>query len=75
MFTTKNLLVTPHVDGQLYPAGTYVFQSSRDSGLREWTQQVRHQWCWQLPQVLFSHSLLSAAAVRNGQPTLQSTTT
>lgn len=47
MFTTKNLLVTPHVDGQLYPAGTYVFQSSRDSGLRLWTQQVRRRrwWC------------------------------
>jgi len=40
LFTTKNLWVTPHVDGQLYPAGTYVFQSSRDSGLGQWTQQV-----------------------------------
>lgn len=41
LFTTKNLWVTPHVDGQLYPAGTYVFQSSRDSGLGQWTQQDR----------------------------------
>lgn len=40
LFTTKNLWVTPYVDDQLYPAGTYVFQSSRDSGLGQWTQQV-----------------------------------
>lgn len=41
MFTTKNLMVTPYAEGQLYPAGTYVMQSSRDSGLGQWTQQVR----------------------------------
>jgi hypothetical protein len=40
LFTTKNIWVTPHEDAQLYPAGTYVFQSSRDSGLGVWTQQV-----------------------------------
>lgn len=40
LFTTKSLWVTPHVDGQLYPAGTYVMQSTRDSGLAVWTQQV-----------------------------------
>jgi hypothetical protein len=41
LFTTKNIWVTPHDDAQLYPAGTYVLQSSRDSGLGLWTQQVR----------------------------------
>eukprot|EP00877_Chromochloris_zofingiensis_P005949 jgi/Chrzof1/1607/Cz10g14120.t1 len=40
-FTTKNLIVTPYQDGQLYPAGLYVLQSSRDSGLAEWTKQDR----------------------------------
>eukprot|EP00879_Flechtneria_rotunda_P005364 GHRR01005651.1.p1 GENE.GHRR01005651.1~~GHRR01005651.1.p1 ORF type:complete len:562 (+),score=120.19 GHRR01005651.1:811-2496(+) len=39
LFTTKNLWVTPHKDDQQYPAGGYVFQSSTDSGLREWTKQ------------------------------------
>ncbi|KAF6253735.1 copper amine oxidase [Scenedesmus sp. NREL 46B-D3] len=39
LFTTRNLWVTPHEDGQLYPAGKYVFQSWQDSGLALWTQQ------------------------------------
>lgn len=41
IFTTKNLFVTPYEDGQLYPAGQYVFQSQNDTGLKQWTQQVR----------------------------------
>ncbi|WIA36385.1 hypothetical protein OEZ86_007700 [Tetradesmus obliquus] len=41
LFTTKNLWVTPYQEGQLYPAGKYVFQSWQDSGLRQWTQQDR----------------------------------
>jgi primary-amine oxidase len=41
LFTTRSLWVTPHVDGQVYPAGQYVFQSRRDTGLAEWTQEVR----------------------------------
>jgi primary-amine oxidase len=40
LFTTKNLWVTPYQEGQLYPAGKYVFQSWQDSGLRQWTKQV-----------------------------------
>jgi primary-amine oxidase len=40
LFTTKNLWVTPHQEGQLYPAGKYVFQSWQDSGLAQWTKQV-----------------------------------
>jgi primary-amine oxidase len=41
LFTTRNLWVVPHEEGQLFPAGTYVFQSQRDSGLRVWTQEDR----------------------------------
>jgi Cu2+-containing amine oxidase len=40
LFTTKNLWVTPYQEGQLYPAGKYVFQSWQDSGLAQWTKQV-----------------------------------
>eukprot|EP00878_Enallax_costatus_P018606 GHUV01019596.1.p1 GENE.GHUV01019596.1~~GHUV01019596.1.p1 ORF type:complete len:681 (+),score=180.46 GHUV01019596.1:3034-5076(+) len=40
-FTTKNLFVTPYQDGQLYPAGQYVFQSQNDTGLKQWTQEDR----------------------------------
>lgn len=40
-FTTAALHVTPYEDRQLYPAGYYVYQSSRDSGLAEWTKEDR----------------------------------
>jgi hypothetical protein len=40
-FTTAALHVTPHAEGQLYPAGYYVLQSTRDSGLAEWIKGVR----------------------------------
>ncbi|KAI8464298.1 MAG: copper amine oxidase [Monoraphidium minutum] len=40
-FTTSSLHVTPHADDQLYPAGYYVFQSEKDSGLAEWTKEDR----------------------------------
>lgn len=38
-FTTAALHVTPYREGQLYPAGYYVFQSKQDSGLGEWTKE------------------------------------
>jgi hypothetical protein len=41
LFTTRSLWVTPHVDSQMYPAGQYVFQSRRDTGLAEWAREVR----------------------------------
>ncbi|GBF99493.1 copper amine oxidase [Raphidocelis subcapitata] len=40
-FTTAALHVTPHAEGQLYPAGYYVFQSNADSGLAEWIKEDR----------------------------------
>jgi Cu2+-containing amine oxidase len=40
MFTTKSLWVTPYQEEQMYPAGYYVFQSSRDSGLAVWSKEV-----------------------------------
>lgn len=41
LFTTRSLWVTPYEEGQLYPAGKYVFQSQRDSGLAQWTKHDR----------------------------------
>lgn len=38
-FVTRNLWVTPHDDGQLYPAGTYCMQSERCTGLKVWTAE------------------------------------
>jgi hypothetical protein len=68
MFTTKNLFVTPYAEGQLYPAGQYVFQSSQDSGLAEWTKQVsgghdvQHYWLCLLPALLALPALLFAVS-------------
>lgn len=42
-FTAAALHVTPYADGQLYPAGKYVFQSTHDSGLGEWLKEVRER--------------------------------
>jgi Cu2+-containing amine oxidase len=40
-FASKHLFVTPHVDGQLFPAGEHVVQSEDCLGLKQWTKEVR----------------------------------
>lgn len=40
-FAAKQLFVTPHADGQLFPAGDHVVQSEECLGLKKWTQEVR----------------------------------
>jgi hypothetical protein len=62
MFTTKNLIVTPYAEGQLYPAGTYVMQSSRDSGLGQWTQQVRGGWLTGVKSIFFDNIFMWVTA-------------
>ena len=41
VFATKQLWVTPHKDDQLYPAGEHVVQSTKCTGMSEWTKEVR----------------------------------
>ncbi|KAI8475788.1 MAG: copper amine oxidase [Monoraphidium minutum] len=38
-FATKHLFVTPHAEGQLYPAGDHVVQSEDCLGLKLWTKE------------------------------------
>lgn len=43
VFATHNLWVTPHDDDQMYPAGKYVFQADRCTGLSQWTKEVSEE--------------------------------
>lgn len=39
-FATKALWVTPHDEGQRFPAGDYVLNATQCRGLKEWTKEV-----------------------------------
>lgn len=41
-FATKNLFVTPHNDGERWPAGDYTIQSRGGEGLPTWTKANRN---------------------------------
>ncbi len=41
VFATKNLWVTPHEDGEKWPAGDYPMGSKGGQGLPAWTAKVR----------------------------------